>query len=239
MGAHYTTDPRGLLPGERLQSSTQEEMWIHKSSSLYPRSGDLLLEGRTKHARAASPSFSSRSVQKEPILKGGLVQEISLIFYDTKVMKDDFPAPFCDLPDHRFVQWVVRNMELLGVGAWEAECEAMDVLWRTQEKRTKKMLRKEMEKKKNVENDTVEEDGQRASVIENEYKDTHEIVEMRLRLAHRAPSAAVYEAVRRGMPFMPRMCCTKKVMLKPMNWSQKWILPSRSSRKWPVIFGHQ
>lgn len=80
------------------------------------------------------------------------------------------------------MQWVVRNMELLGVGAWEAECEAMDVLWRTQEKRTKKMLRKEMEKKKNVENDTVEEDGQRASVIENEYKDTHEIAEMRLRL---------------------------------------------------------
>ncbi|CAN9166680.1 unnamed protein product [Alternaria alternata] len=77
MGAHYTTDSRGLLPGERLQSSTQEE---------------------------------------------------------------------------------------------------------TREKRREEMLRKEMEKKRNVENETVEEDGQRANVIENEYKDTHEIVEMRLRL---------------------------------------------------------
>jgi hypothetical protein len=182
MGAHYTTDFRGLLPGKRLQSSRQEEMSIHKYFSLYPQSGGLLLEGKTKHAKAASPSFSSRPVQKKPILKGGLVQEISLIFYDTKVMKDDFPAPFCDLPDHRFVQWVVRNMELLGVGAWEAECEAMDVLWRTNEKRTKEMLRKEMEKNRNAENETVEGDGQRASVIENECKDTHEIVEMRLRL---------------------------------------------------------
>ncbi|CAN9082107.1 unnamed protein product [Alternaria alternata] len=153
MGAHYTTDSRGLLPGERLQSSTQEETRVHKSPSLYPQSGDLLLGGKTKHARAASPPFSSRPIQKKPILKGGLVQEISLIFYDTKVMKDDFPAPFCDLPDHR-----------------------------TQEKRREEMLRKEMEKKRNVENETVEEDGQRANVIENEYKDTHEIVEMRLRL---------------------------------------------------------
>ncbi|CAN9098035.1 unnamed protein product [Alternaria alternata] len=50
------------------------------------------------------------------------------------------------------------------------------------EKRREEMLRKEMEKKRNVENETVEEDGQRANVIENEYKDTHEIVEMRLRL---------------------------------------------------------
>ncbi|RYO65484.1 hypothetical protein AA0116_g2770 [Alternaria tenuissima] len=101
MGAHYTTDSRGLLPGERLQS-----MGCEKYGAV----------GRG------------------------------------------------------------------GVGAWEAECEAMDVLWRTQEKRREEMLRKEMEKKRNVENETVEEDGQRANVIENEYKDTHEIVEMRLRL---------------------------------------------------------
>ncbi|KAF7673644.1 hypothetical protein GT037_008259 [Alternaria burnsii] len=170
MGAHYTTDRKGLLPGERLQSSRQEEIWIQNSPSLYPQSGDLLLEGKTKRTKAASSSFSSRPVQKKPILKGGLAQEINLIFYDTKVIKDDFPAPFCDLPDHTFVQWVVRNMEILGVGAWEAECEAMDVLWRTKEK------------KKNVENETVEEDGQGASVMENECKDTHQIVEMRLRL---------------------------------------------------------
>ena len=35
------------------------------------------------------------------------------------------------------------------------------------------------------------------------------------------------------------MCIGPKVRLKPMNISQKWTLPSFSSRKWPKILGHQ
>lgn len=176
MGAYYTSDPRGLLPGKPLQINGLEELNIKQNPSLYPKSGDLVLERKAKRAKAASSSFSSPSVQRKPILGGGIVQEIGRIFYDGRVMKDDFPAPFCDLPDPFFVQWVVRNMGLLGVGAWEAECEAMDVFWRTKEKKREKTLKEEMAKERAVEDEIMEQSKKKASAMENV------IVEMMLRL---------------------------------------------------------
>jgi len=41
------------------------------------------------------------------------------------------------------------------------------------------------------------------------------------------------------MPASPRKCCTKKIMLKKISVSQKWILPSVSSYILPVHFGNQ
>ncbi|KAG9189054.1 hypothetical protein G6011_05922 [Alternaria panax] len=168
MGDRYTTDPRGLLPGERLRQSELEDHSGNKA--LYPQSGDLALDGEVKRAKAASSSSSCSSsstqhVQRKPILKCDLVQEISLILYNTKVTKEKFPTPFCELPDDRFVEWVVRNLGLLGMGAWEVECEAMDVLWRTKEKRRE---------------ERAVEDKQRTA--ENVKEDTPEMVDMRLRL---------------------------------------------------------
>ncbi|KAL1801629.1 hypothetical protein ACET3X_001971 [Alternaria dauci] len=176
MGAYYTTDPRGLLPGKSLETNRLEELYIKQNPSLYPQSGDLVLGRKAKCAKAASSSFSSPPVQRKPILGGGIVQEIGRILYDGRVMKDDFPAPFCDLPDHTFVQWVVRNMGLLAVGAWEAECEAMDVLWRTKEKKREETLQEEMAKERAVEDEIMKEDKKKVSAMDNV------IVEMMMRL---------------------------------------------------------
>jgi hypothetical protein len=41
------------------------------------------------------------------------------------------------------------------------------------------------------------------------------------------------------MPMSPSQCCTKNVVLNPMNVNQKCSLPSRSSSNLPVIFGNQ
>ena len=45
--------------------------------------------------------------------------------------------------------------------------------------------------------------------------------------------------MRRGMPAMPRKCCTKKIMLKKMSVSQKCHWPSVSLYILPVHFGSQ
>ena len=53
------------------------------------------------------------------------------------------------------------------------------------------------------------------------------------------PMPSGYGYVRRGWPWRPRMCIGPKARLKPMNISQKWILPSLSSSIFPVTFGNQ
>jgi hypothetical protein len=105
----------------------------------------LRREGKVKRkkvtATAAASSSSSSMHDKRhargklPILGGGLVQEIGVIFYNTKAVKEDFPAPFCQLPDRRFVAWVTRNLGLLGVGESWAEWEAWEVVNRTRKKK--------------------------------------------------------------------------------------------------------
>ncbi len=45
--------------------------------------------------------------------------------------------------------------------------------------------------------------------------------------------------MRRGIPASPAKCCTKKVTLKKIIVSQKWIWPSFSSYIRPVHFGSQ
>jgi len=49
------------------------------------------------------------------------------------IRKEQFPAPFCELPDEQFRMWFVRNMEMVGWGEWEAGVEAERVLGRTEE----------------------------------------------------------------------------------------------------------
>ncbi len=51
------------------------------------------------------------------------------------------------------------------------------------------------------------------------------------------PLSKLYVAYRRGIPARPRKCIGKKVRLKPANWSQNWIFPSRSSSILPNAFG--
>ena len=63
------------------------------------------------------------------------------------------------------------------------------------------------------------------------------MVEMRFNVPQ--PRSAVYSAIRRGMPRMPRMCMGKKVRLNPISISQKWSRPSPSRSRKPVIFGNQ
>ena len=63
------------------------------------------------------------------------------------------------------------------------------------------------------------------------------IVESRFQRSHPWPSE--YVEMRRGMPRSPEMCIGKKVRLKPMSISQKWIWPKRSSSSLPVNFGSQ
>jgi len=149
--AYYTLDPRDIIPSKKMQASGLVEMPFQAPSTfprllirpteyrdgpIYPQFGDFRIDKLVRYEKANVPASCSSigtSWARKRIQGAGLVPEMGNIMSNPHIRKEQFPAPFCELPDEQFRMWFVRNMEMVGWGAWEAGVEAERVLGRGEE----------------------------------------------------------------------------------------------------------
>jgi hypothetical protein len=148
-----TTSPHNLLATKKLEASCLSEMpfqhpltfprlqikkTTYTDGPVYPQYGDFRIDKLIKYEKTGVPASSSSigaHTPRKPIKGGGLVSEILHILPSPHITKEQFPQPFCELPDEQFVAWCVRNMKMVGWEEWAAETEALGVLRRTEEVR--------------------------------------------------------------------------------------------------------
>ncbi|KAI4618340.1 uncharacterized protein J4E87_008008 [Alternaria ethzedia] len=146
--AYYTLDPRGILPSKKLEARGLVEMPFqapttfprllikkteYRDGPIYPQFGDFRIDKLIRYEKVNVPASCSSigtSWARQRIQGAGLVPEMGNILSNPSIRKEQFPAPFCELPDEQFRMWFVRNMEMLGWGEWEAGVEAERVLGR-------------------------------------------------------------------------------------------------------------
>jgi hypothetical protein len=155
MGKNYTRDPRGLLPGKKIEPKGLQEMPFqdphtfprllvknteYRDGAIYPQFGDFRIDMYIRGREPGVPigPYIKGNAHRKPIKGAGLVQEMRYILCNPHITKDGFPAPFCELPDDLFRAWFVQNMGLVGWGVCEAEREVERVLKRTGDKEKEK-----------------------------------------------------------------------------------------------------
>jgi hypothetical protein len=138
MGEHYTTDPRGIMLGRKMESHGLEPRYIQEENA-WPRT---MVNRRKEEEEKTYPQFGDTltgeylkcfrrrlglKVMPSIIAPTGIGQ----VFNNGMVVKEDFPRPFRDLGDTRFETWFVRELGLMGVGEEWARMRLKQVIERT------------------------------------------------------------------------------------------------------------